>query len=562
MKVPSSRYFIYLPIIIALAVIAGIYLGFKMVGISQDRKTPISLIQLTRYDRINDVMRFIFQDYVDQVDRELLQNDAIEGMLKNLDPHSQFINAEDFAEVNDPLLGAFEGIGIQFRLEKDTCTVIHTIVGGPSEKAGLMAGDRIVRVDDSLVAGVGIKDRDLVRMLKGEKGSKVKIGVFRRKADGVLDFIITRDVIPTYSVDVAFMADNSIGYIKLSKFSATTHREMLNAINQLKFKGMQKLLLDLRGNSGGFLQSAIKLSDEFLEKDQVIVYTEGHNRPRQVAKAGGQGLFKELPIVIIIDEGSASASEIIAGAIQDNDRGLIVGRRSFGKGLVQEQLNLTDGSAIRLTVARYYTPTGRSIQKPYDKDAEDYFHDFYERYANGELDDPANIKFEDSLKFDTPGGRTVYGGGGIMPDVYVTIENDEKLRFFNMVSNQGLIYQFAFDYTDAQRDKLNQFKNIDDYVQNFKITDKIFNDFVMFASTQDVKSSNASVQGSKQRIQHMLKAFIARNIFDDAGFYPIYLENDKAYLKAKETLKELDSILLPTESQPLIFTQQQTGLQN
>jgi len=245
MKAPSSRYFIYLPIIIALAVIAGIYLGFKMVGISQDRKTPISLIQLTRYDRINDVMRFIFQDYVDQVDRELLQNDAIEGMLKNLDPHSQFINAEDFAEVNDPLLGAFEGIGIQFRLEKDTCTVIHTIVGGPSEKAGLMAGDRIVRVDDSLVAGVGIKDRDLVRMLKGEKGSKVKIGVFRRKADGVLDFIITRDVIPTYSVDVAFMADNSIGYIKLSKFSATTHREMLNAINQLKFKGMQKLLLDL-----------------------------------------------------------------------------------------------------------------------------------------------------------------------------------------------------------------------------------------------------------------------------------------------------------------------------
>ena len=562
MKVPSSRYFIYLPIIIALAVIAGIYLGFKMVGISQDRKTPISLIQLTRYDRINDVMRFIFQDYVDQVDRELLQNDAIEGMLKNLDPHSQFIRAEDFAEVNDPLLGAFEGIGIQFRLEKDTCTVIHTIVGGPSEKAGLMAGDRIVRVDDSLVAGVGIKDRDLVRMLKGEKGSKVKIGVFRRKADGVLDFIITRDVIPTYSVDVAFMADNSIGYIKLSKFSATTHREMLNAVNQLKFKGMQKLLLDLRGNSGGFLQSAIKLADEFLEKDKVIVYTEGHNRPRQVAKADGQGLFKELPIVIIIDEGSASASEIIAGAIQDNDRGLIVGRRSFGKGLVQEQLNLTDGSAIRLTVARYYTPTGRSIQKPYDKNAEDYFHDFYERYTNGELDDPANIKFDDSLKFATSGGRTVYGGGGIMPDVYVTIENDENLRFFNIVSNQGLIYQFAFNYTDAQRDKLNQFKNIDDYVQNFKITDKIFNDFVMFASTQGVKSSNASVQGSKQRIQHMLKAFIARNIFDDAGFYPIYLESDKVYLKAKETLKELDSILLPTESQPLIFTQKQTGLQN
>ncbi len=556
MKASSPRYIIYLPVIVALALISGIYLGVKLVRISADNETPISLIQLPRYDKINDVIRFILQDYVDQADRELLQNDAIEGMLENLDPHSQFISAEDFAEVNDPLLGAFEGIGIQFRMEKDTCTVIQTIVGGPSEKAGLMAGDRIVMVDDSLVAGVGMKDRDLVRMLKGEKGSKVKVGIFRRKASGLIEFIITRDVIPTYSVDVAYMVNDSVGYIKLSKFSATTHQEMLNAMSELTEKGMQKLIFDLRGNSGGFLQTAITLADDFLEKDQIIVYTEGHNRPRQVVAATGEGSYKNLPIVIMIDEGSASASEIIAGAIQDNDRGLVVGRRSFGKGLVQEQLNLYDGSAVRLTVARYFTPTGRSIQKPYENGTEEYYHEFYDRMLNGELDDPSNIKFDDSLKYITPGGRTVYGGGGIMPDIYVTVEREEKLRYFNQVANQGLIYQFAFDYTDDQREKLAQFRNIDDYLRNFRISDQIFNDFVSFAASQDVKSTQAAIMGSKQRIEHMLKAFIARNIFDDAGFYPIFLETDKTFLKAKEVIFDLESGAPVSVIQPQLITQQ------
>lgn len=532
----SPRYIIYLPIILALTLIAGIYLGSRLIRVSAIKQRPISILQPTRYNKVNDVIQYVLQDYVDPVDKEGLEKDAIAGMLKNLDPHSQFITAEDFGDVNDPLLGAFEGIGIQFRMERDTCTVIQTIVGGPSERAGLMAGDRIVMVDDSLVAGVEMIDRGMVRLLKGEKGSKVKVSVFRRGVTELIDFTIIRDVIPTYSIDISYMVNDSVGYIKLSKFSATTHEELLSALEELRGKGMLKLIFDLRGNSGGYLQSAIRVADEFLEQKLLIVYTEGHNRPRQVAYSTGKGSFENMPLVILIDEGSASASEIIAGAIQDNDRGLVVGRRSFGKGLVQEQLNLNDGSAIRLTVARYFTPAGRSIQKPYDNGLDEYFHDFYDRIASGELDDPANVAFDDSLKYVTAGGRTVYGGGGIMPDIYVTIERDENLKYYNSVANQGLIYQFAFDYTDSQRSKLNMFENVENYINTFRITNAVFNEFVAFAREQGVESDNNSILSSKERIKELLKAFIARNIFDEEGFYPIYLQTDKTFLEAIEVL--------------------------
>ncbi|HHN48505.1 MAG TPA: S41 family peptidase [Bacteroidales bacterium] len=536
MKTSSPRYIIYFPLIIALSLIAGIYLGSRLIRVSLVNQRPISILQPARYHKVNDVIQYILQDYVDPVQKDLLEKEAITGMLKNLDPHSQFISAEEFADVNDPLLGAFEGIGIQFRMERDTCTVIQTIVGGPSERAGLLAGDRIVMVDDSLVAGVNMRDRDMVRMLKGEKGSKVKVSVYRRGVAGLIDLTIIRDVIPTYSIDIAYMVNDSVGYIKLSKFAVTTHQELLTALKKLKEKGMQKLLFDLRGNSGGYLQTAIRVADEFLEQGQLIVYTEGHNRPRQEAYSTGKGTFKNNPLVILIDEGSASASEIIAGAIQDNDRGLVVGRRSFGKGLVQEQLNLNDGSAIRLTVARYFTPTGRSIQKPYDNGAEDYYHDFYNRIISGELDDPESVEFDDSLKFITPGGRVVYGGGGIMPDIYVTIERDQTLNYYTTVANQGLIYQFAFDFTDAQRTNLGRFSHIDEFIDGFNISDAVFSDFISFAEDQGVKSDGAAISRSKDRIKHLLKAFIARNIFDDEGFYPIYLQTDKAFLEAQEVL--------------------------
>lgn len=536
MKPTSSRFNIYFPIIIALSVIAGIFLGSRLIRVSTVNQGTISLLQPSRYNKVNDVIQFILQDYVDPVDKETLEKDAIEGVLKSLDPHSQFISAEDFADVNDPLLGAFEGIGIQFRMERDTCTVIQTIVGGPSERAGLLAGDRIVKVDDSLVAGVNMIDRDMVRLLKGEKGSTVNVSVFRRGVSELIDLSIIRDVIPTYSIDIAFMVNDSVGYIKLSKFSATTHEELLTAMGDLKKEGMQKLIFDLRGNSGGYLQAAIRVTDEFLEEEKLIVYTEGHNRPRQMAYSTGKGSFINLPLVVLIDEGSASASEIIAGAIQDNDRGLVIGRRSFGKGLVQEQLDLFDGSVVRLTVARYYTPAGRSIQKPYDNGLDDYYHDFYNRVASGELDDPESIEFNDSLKYATAGGRVVYGGGGIMPDIYVTIERDENLTYFNTVANQGLIYQFAFDYTDSQREALKKYPDAGAYNKDFQITDAVFNDFVSFAESQDAKAEKKSIQQSKERINHLLKSFIARNVFDDEGFYPIFLETDKIFKRATEAL--------------------------
>ncbi|MDP2423923.1 MAG: S41 family peptidase [Bacteroidales bacterium] len=548
----NSRYIIYFPIIVAVAIIAGMYLGSRLISTSMLNQKFNSILPLSRYDKVNDVIQYILRNYVDSVEKGKLEKDAVIGILKNLDPHSQYIDVQDFNEVNDPLLGAFEGIGIQFRMERDSCTVIQTIVGGPSEKAGIKAGDRIVTINDSPVAGLMINDREIVKKLKGEKGSKVIVGVFRRGNSGLINFPIIRDVIPTFSIDVAFMADRETGYIKLSKFAATTHQELLSAIETLSGQGMQKLIFDLRGNSGGYLQAAIKVADEFLDHKQLIVYTEGVNRPRQYAYASSKGIFKQKPLVVLIDEGSASASEIIAGAIQDNDRGLIIGRRSFGKGLVQEQLNLHDGSAIRLTIARYYTPAGRSIQKPYENGAEEYFHEPYYRVLNGEMENADSIRFNDSLKYTTAGGRIVYGGGGIMPDVFIPIATDKKLWYFDEVASKGLIYQFAFDYTDENRDNLSRYKNVEDYINNFHITPEMLRNFVLFAERNGVKKNEAGFNYARHRIDELVKAFIARNFFNDIGFYQIYLPSDNAFSKAVETLRNWDQTSpLATIQQPI-----------
>ncbi len=533
----NSRLVIYLPIIIALAIIAGMLLGNLLSTKSMVSQRPGTFLSTGRYDKVNDVIQYIIRDYVDQADRTKLEKDAIIGILDKLDPHSQYIDAEEFNEVNDPLMGAFEGIGIQFRMEKDTCTVIQTIIGGPSEKAGIRAGDRIVTINDSLVAGLKIKDRDIVKQLKGQKNSKVRVGVFRRGSSNLIQFTLTRDVIPTFSIDAAFMADNETGYIKLSKFAATTHQELLSAIENLTTQGMKKLILDLRGNTGGYLQAAIKVADEFLEAKQLIVYTEGTNRPRQYAYASEKGIFKEKPLIVLIDEGSASASEIIAGAIQDNDRGLIIGRRSFGKGLVQEQLNLGDGSAIRLTIARYFTPSGRSIQKPYIAGKDDYYGEPYQRFLHGELEIQDSIRFYDSLKFLTAGGRIVYGGGGIMPDVFIPIEKMNNRRYYDEVFNKGLIYQFTFDYTDENREKLKQYSDVEEYLRNFHITSEIFNEFVLYADQNGVSKNTPGLQEERSKIIMLLKAFIARNLLNDQGFYQIYLQSDGAFLRAIEIME-------------------------
>jgi carboxyl-terminal processing protease len=458
-------------------------------------------------------------------------------MLLSLDPHSVYIPAREFADANDPLMGNFEGIGVQFKIERDTVMVVNTIPGGPSEKAGILAGDRIIKADGINMAGIKIENEKVMKLLKGPKGTKVKVSIFRKGLKKLIEITITRDVIPTWSIDISYPVTHDIGYIKLSKFSATTDDELHDAMTELRNKGVKKLILDLRGNSGGYLQEAIAVADEFLPAGKLIVYTQGLHRPKQVAKATSEGVWDDLPVEILIDEGSASASEIVAGAIQDNDRGTIIGRRSFGKGLVQEQIGLSDGSALRLTVARYYTPTGRCIQKPYTKGADEYYMEYYHRMQDGELESADSIKLNDSLKYKTPGGKTVYGGGGIMPDIFIPIEHNAGLKFYNESVNKGILYQFAFDYTDKNRAALKAFKDAEQFDRNFLITGNIYNEFVAYADKNGIKYPPAEIASSQQHISELMKSYIARNLFDAKGFYPIFLRTDKTFLKAVEVFK-------------------------
>ncbi|MBR4829978.1 MAG: PDZ domain-containing protein [Muribaculaceae bacterium] len=487
--------------------------------------------------KFDEVMWYVDNDYVEKPDAQKLQDEAIAAMMEKLDPHSAFISLDEFNEVNDPLLGSFDGIGVQFRLEKDTIAIVNVIKGGPSEKVGIMAGDRIIYVDDTLVASKKLKNEDVMRKLKGPKNTKVRVRVLRRGVEGLLDYTITRDAIPTYSVDIAYMLDKNIGYLKLSKFSATTADEFKKGIRDLKAQGMQQLVFDLRGNTGGFLSAAVDIADEFLHKGSLIVYTEGRNRPRQYMKASRHGMLEDMPVVVLIDGESASASEIVAGALQDNDRGTIIGRRSFGKGLVQEQIVLSDNSAIRLTVARYYTPTGRCIQKPYSGDLEEYMLESLERYENGELFSEDSIHFADSLKYTTPKGKTVYGGGGIMPDIYVPLVNDSTEYYFNRIVNKGLLYQYAFEYTDKHRKQLQQYKTVKSFDQSFVVSDAMFDELVKLADEKGIKGTEEQRQVARREANTLLKAYIARNLFDDEGFYPIYASMDEVLQRALEELK-------------------------
>jgi carboxyl-terminal processing protease len=533
-----SRFTIYLPIVLAVVLILGIWLGSKLSFVRNDNSENTLFVKPAHHDKITDLINYVQQDYVDSVSRDKLTDYAIEGVLDKLDPHSQYIPAADFTEVEDQLNSNFEGIGIQFRIEKDTIMVIQTIPGGPSEKAGLMAGDRIVKINDTLVAGIGTSDRDAVRKLKGKRGSQVKVGIHRRGHADLIDFTLIRDVIPTYSIDIAYMVDDSIGYIKLSRFAVNTYEELVSALNKLLAQGMTRLILDLRGNYGGFLQAAINISDEFLPDQKLIVYTEGNSRPNNYAYATKKGIFENNKMEVLIDEASASASEIVAGAIQDNDRGLIIGRRSFGKGLVQEQLTFPDGSAVRLTVARYHTPTGRCIQRPYTNGNKEYYEELYHRYATGEMENPDSIAFSDTIKYYTPAGKVVYGGGGIMPDIYVALKADAKDNLYNRMTHQNLIFQYAFDYTDRERASLQQFKTVEDFRGNFRVDDRLFKELLDSARKQGLKFTEKEVSDSEKKIKTLLKAYVGRNLLDDAAFYPVYHELDKIFQVALDTIRK------------------------
>lgn len=524
----ESKHRLYIFIILLSGFLLGYYINK---GVDRSR------VSIEGGSKFDEVMWYVGNDYVDSPDAASLQDAAIVSMMEKLDPHSAFIPLEEFNEVNDPLLGSFDGIGVQFRLEKDTIAIVNVIKGGPSEKVGILAGDRIVYVDDSLVAGKKITNEDVMHLLKGPKGTKVAVKVLRRGVEGLMDYTITRDAIPTYSVDITYMIDDTIGYLKLSKFSATTAKEFKNGIADLKRKGMRALIFDLRGNAGGYLSAAVDIADEFLPKGSLIVYTEGRNRPRQLMNARRRGMLEDMPVVVLIDGESASASEIVAGALQDNDRGTIIGRRSYGKGLVQEQIMLSDQSAIRLTVARYYTPTGRCIQKPFDGNLEKYLLESYERYDNGEMFSEDSIHFADSLKYTTPKGKVVYGGGGIMPDVYVPLVNDSSQYYFNRIANTGLLYQYAFDYTDRHRKQLQQYQTVEAFDKSFRVTDAMFDALVKLADERGIKGTAEQRQVARRESDILLKAYIARNLFDDEGFYPLYAPMDEILQRAIQELR-------------------------
>jgi carboxyl-terminal processing protease len=529
----NKKLSIYLPIIFAVILLAGIVLGMQLGQMGHG----FSLAKTKNDTKLNDVINYVSNNYVDPETRELLGEKAITGMLQSLDPHSVYIPAVEFHEATDPLLGSFEGIGVQFRIEGDSITVVIPVSGGPSEKVGIRAGDRIVTIDGKKVTGIKITNNDVLHKLKGKKGTLVKVGIFRRGVHGITEYTIVRDVIPTYSLDIAYMAEPGIGYIRLSNFSAKTHDEVHDALQKLHSLGMKKLILDLRGNGGGYLQAAIDVADEFLPSGKLIVYTEGKHKPREYAYATANGLFESGTLTVLVDEYSASASEIVAGAVQDNDRGEIIGRRSFGKGLVQEQLDLKDGSAIRLTVARYYTPTGRCIQKPYKNGTEDYYNQYYHRLLDDVTGKPDTAKFPDSLKFKTPKGKIVYGGGGIQPDIYVPVENDSLLRYYFTLINKGTIYQYAFEYTDKNRKDLSVNKTYEQYDRNFRITDQAYQDFIRYADSKGIKREGKDLASSDARIKVMLKAYIGRNILDNPAFYPYLNSIDLTFHRAVNYLE-------------------------
>jgi carboxyl-terminal processing protease len=484
------------------------------------------------------ILEWIDRYYVDSIDEKVLVEDAIIEMLKGLDPHSSYLTKKEAAETNEPLQGNFEGIGISFNILYDTIFVISPISGGPSEKVGIIAGDRIVKVDGKNVAGIGITNDDVYRLLRGEKNTKVTVTIRRRNVDELLDFTIIRDRIPIYSIDASYKVKDGIGYIKINRFSMTTIVEFIESVEELKSQKVNSLILDLSGNGGGYLDIAVKIADQFLDNEKLIVYTEGINNPRREYLASSKGVFESGNIVIITDEGSASASEIVAGAIQDWDRGIIIGRRSFGKGLVQRPLRLPDSSMIRLTVARYYTPTGRLIQKPYDMSKSEYDNDIINRYNNGELSHKDSIHFPDSLKYNTlKNSRIVYGGGGIMPDFFVPIDTSFYSDYYRDLMRRGILNLFTLNYIDNNRTRLkSKYLTFSDFKNEFEVTDKLLNELVEFADDEDLSKDEEAIKISGDRIKLLIKAYIARDLWSSSEFYQIINDKEVKYNKAIDIL--------------------------
>lgn len=477
--------------------------------------------------------------YVDEVNEDKLVEDAIVSMLKELDPHSLYSNPEEVKALNEPLQGNFDGIGIQFNMATDTLFVIQPVSGGPSEKVGILAGDRIIEVNDTVIAGVKMSTENIMRRLRGKRGTKVNVKVQRRGVSGLLPFTITRDKIPVYSLDASYMVNKHIGYIRVNRFAATTGKEFEEALHRLQKAGMKDLILDLQGNGGGYLNAAIELANQFLGKNELIVYTEGRRNPRAEFEAEGSGDFLQGRLIVLVDEYSASASEIVTGAIQDWDRGLVVGRRSFGKGLVQRPVDLPDGSMIRLTVARYYTPSGRCIQKPYEN-IEEYNRDLIDRYNRGEMLSADSIHFPDSLKYKTLRlGRTIYGGGGIMPDYFVPVDTTMYTDYYLALRDKGAIVQQNLKLVDAHRTEwLKQYKDFRHFEKEFEITPVMLDDLKALGKSLGAVYKEDEYQLALPLIKAQLKAFIARDLWDMDEYFQIINRMSDTVNKAVELLEQ------------------------
>lgn len=483
--------------------------------------------------KLDMLMSVINYAYVDEVNNEALVEEAIVSMLEDLDPHSVYIPEKELKAMNEPLEGKFEGIGIQFNILKDTLMVVFPIAGGPSEQLGIRAGDKILTIDGENVAGNGLTNSMVRKKLRGKKGTMVDVEIKRRGEKELIPFTIERDKIPLYSVDASYMASPNIGYIKVNRFARNTMDEFHTGITELKAAGAEHLILDLRGNGGGYLQTAVMMADEFLDQGKMIVYTEGKKQPKEEYRATSRGDFEKGKIAVLIDEGSASASEIVSGAIQDSDRGMIIGRRSFGKGLVQKSFPLTDGSAIRLTTARYYTPSGRSIQRPYDDGKEVYYKEISRRFKDGELIEADSIDFPDSLKYYTPNGRLVYGGGGIMPDIFIPIDTSRNSELNRNLIRRGVYNEFILTYLDKNRKKIqNQYPEFSNFNENYQIDSEFISAFQKHAEKKNVEWSDEDYENSKKLIDTQLKALLARNLFNTSAYFEVINILNDSFLEA------------------------------
>lgn len=533
---------IRLPIILALAISAGIWIGATFAEPENNQNDFRAALF-----KMQEIMTYINRDYVDSVDTNELVEYGISKMLENLDPHSSYIPSRDAELAQSQLDGEFDGIGVEFGIIRDTIYVVAPLTGGPSEALGIQSGDQIINVDDESVAGVGVTNRDVFDKLRGPKGSVVTVDIKRKNQKDLIQYDITRDKIPQYSINATYMVDDEVGYIKVTRFAANTYEEFKEAIASLKAKGMTKLIVDLQGNPGGYMGAAINMADELLGEKSLIVSQEGKVKQySQKAYALRPGIFEQGSVIVLVNEGSASASEILAGAIQDNDRGLIVGRRSFGKGLVQLPIDLTDGAELRLTIARYYTPSGRSIQKPYGTDYEAYERDFLERYEQGEFFSADSIKFNDSLKYETKKGRTVFGGGGIMPDYFVPLDTTMSSAYVTRLFNSDSSREYILGFVQDNKRKF-EMMSLDEYYEDYEVSDAMLKDLVKVGEKNKVKFDEKDFNVSKDYLKILMKAHLGRQLYDDSAFYKVINDINEVYLQAINLFDEANRIALATD---------------